>query len=103
MTYRNNILHMLVLPSLVTSILIHHRRVSADTLREHVGMIYPLLKAELFMRYSQEELPAILDTIIDELCRQQLICRRDDNMLVINPPVSVRYSCWQRIRRTLQR
>ncbi|EBS6254452.1 glycerol-3-phosphate 1-O-acyltransferase, partial [Salmonella enterica subsp. enterica serovar Chester] len=83
--YRNNILHMLVLPSLVTSILIHHRRVSTDTLREHVGMIYPLLKAELFMRYSQEELPAILDTIIDELCRQQLICRRDDNMLVINP------------------
>lgn len=83
--YRNNILHMLVLPSLIASILIHHRHISIDKIREHVGMIYPLLKAELFMRYSREELPDILDTIIDELCRQKLICRKDDNMLVINP------------------
>ncbi|QPR28891.1 glycerol-3-phosphate 1-O-acyltransferase PlsB [Edwardsiella hoshinae] len=82
--YRNNIQHMLVLPSLVASMVIHHRQISHAELLRQVAVIYPMLKQELFMHYAPQALPQVLRPIIDELCRQQLICLQDD-MLSINP------------------
>ncbi|AOV98251.1 glycerol-3-phosphate 1-O-acyltransferase [Edwardsiella hoshinae] len=82
--YRNNIQHMLVLPSLVASMVIHHRQISHAELLRQVAVIYPMLKQELFMHYAPQALPQVLRPIIDELCRQQLVCLQDD-MLSINP------------------
>ena len=45
--YRNNIAHMLVLPSLMAAIVTQHRHISRDVLMEHVNVLYPMLKAEL--------------------------------------------------------
>lgn len=82
--YRNNIQHMLVLPSLVASIVIHHRQISHTELLRQVAVIYPMLKQELFMHYAPETLAQVLRPIIDELCRQQLISLQDDT-LNLNP------------------
>ncbi|TDB48132.1 glycerol-3-phosphate 1-O-acyltransferase PlsB [Photorhabdus luminescens] len=83
--YRNNIQHLLVLPSLIACIVIHHRRISREALLNQVAIIYPLLKAELFMRYSKTELPEVVNTLINELTRQCLICNKEHGMLVLNP------------------
>ncbi|TYR90738.1 glycerol-3-phosphate 1-O-acyltransferase PlsB, partial [Serratia marcescens] len=82
--YRNNIHHLLVLPSLIASIVMHHRRVSRAELLRQIGMIYPMLKAELFLHNDKEQLPEVLQPLIDELIRQQLICDKGDE-LVLNP------------------
>ncbi len=82
--YRNNIHHMLVLPSLIASIVMHHRRVSRVELLRQVSLIYPMLKAELFLRYDKEQLAEVLQPLIEELIRQQLICSKGDE-LVLNP------------------
>ncbi|MFX2475894.1 glycerol-3-phosphate 1-O-acyltransferase PlsB, partial [Serratia marcescens] len=82
--YRNNIHHLLVLPSLIASIVMHHRRVSRAELLRQIGMIYPMLKAELFLHNDKEQLPDVLRPMIDELIRQQLICDKGDE-LVLNP------------------
>ncbi|WP_049218196.1 glycerol-3-phosphate 1-O-acyltransferase PlsB, partial [Serratia marcescens] len=82
--YRNNIHHLLVLPSLIASIVMHHRRVSRAELLRQIGMIYPMLKAELFLHNDKEQLPEVLQPVIDELIRQQLICDKGDE-LVLNP------------------
>ncbi|MBN6353372.1 glycerol-3-phosphate 1-O-acyltransferase PlsB [Providencia rettgeri] len=83
--YRNNIHHLLVLPSLITSIVLHHERISRQEIYYQVSQIYPFLKAELFMRYNDEQLRETVDTLIDELNNQKLICLRDDDMVVLNP------------------
>ncbi|MFY3758436.1 glycerol-3-phosphate 1-O-acyltransferase, partial [Escherichia coli] len=38
--YRNNIHHLLVLPSLIASIVMHHRHVSRAELLRQIGLIY---------------------------------------------------------------
>ncbi|NPE56000.1 glycerol-3-phosphate 1-O-acyltransferase PlsB [Dickeya dadantii] len=82
--YRNNIHHMLVLPSLVASIVMHYRRISAGELLRQITLIYPLLQAELFLHYKQSELSDVLDALVAELARQQLILIKDDG-LELNP------------------
>lgn len=83
--YRNNIHHLLVLPSLIASMVLHHERISREEIHQQVGLIYPFLKAELFMRYDTNTLVSTVDTLIDELNSQKLICLKDDNMVVLNP------------------
>ncbi len=39
--YRNNIAHMLVLPSLMAAIVTQHRHISRDVLMEHVNVLLP--------------------------------------------------------------
>ncbi|MGO2367879.1 MAG: glycerol-3-phosphate 1-O-acyltransferase PlsB, partial [Serratia sp. (in: enterobacteria)] len=82
--YRNNIHHLLVLPSLIATIVMHHRRVSRTELLRQIGLIYPMLKAELFLHNDKEQLAEVLRPLIDEMIRQQLICDKGD-ALVLNP------------------
>ncbi|MFV8765898.1 glycerol-3-phosphate 1-O-acyltransferase PlsB, partial [Yersinia enterocolitica] len=82
--YRNNIQHLLILPSLIASMVMYQRRITRAELLRQISMIYPMLKAELFLHYSKEQLPQTLDTLIDELARQQLICDKGSE-LVLNP------------------
>jgi len=82
--YRNNIHHLLVLPSLIATIVMHHRRVSRAELLRQIGLIYPMLKAELFLHNDKEQLPEVLRPLIAEMIRQQLICDKGED-LVLNP------------------
>ena len=81
--YRNNIQHLFVLPSLVASIILHYEAIQKDLLVEAVGKIYPFLKGELFLHFSEEELKTQIHQIIDEFARQQVI-NSNDNFLSIN-------------------
>ncbi|WP_445373840.1 glycerol-3-phosphate 1-O-acyltransferase PlsB [Photorhabdus tasmaniensis] len=83
--YRNNIQHLLVLPSLIACIVIDHRRISREALLSQVEIIYPLLKAELFIRYSKADLREVVNILVNELTRQSLICNKEQGMLVLNP------------------
>lgn len=84
--YRNNIHHLLVLPSLIASIVLHHEAISRHQIHEQVTQIYPFLKAELFMRFDSGSLVEMVDTLIDELNRQKLVCLKDDDIVTINSP-----------------
>lgn len=83
--YRNNTIHLMVTPSLIASIVLHHEKIHRDDLMKQVELIFPLIKAELFIRYEKEELPEVINTLIAELCRQRLICCNSDGLLRINP------------------
>jgi glycerol-3-phosphate O-acyltransferase len=76
--YRNNIAHMLVMPSLLAAIVTQHRRIPAPKLR-HVEMFYPFLKAELFLRWEKAELAGVVDALMAEMQRQGLIVLNDDD------------------------
>lgn len=83
--YRNNIHHMLVLPSLIASIVMHHQSISRSKIVAQIALLYPLLQNELFMHYTNESLPAVLNTLIEEFIRQEIIFERADALLEHNP------------------
>ncbi|MCG7584150.1 glycerol-3-phosphate 1-O-acyltransferase PlsB [Photobacterium sp. OFAV2-7] len=71
--YRNNIIHLFALPSLIAHIVVQHQRLSLQALRQQVELLYPFLKAELFLRHDKESLGEIIDSQIAELVRQRLV------------------------------
>jgi len=50
--YKNNILHLFMLPSLLASSVLHQRSISSEQLLSDIEQLYPLLKAELFLYVS---------------------------------------------------
>ncbi|MCA1176756.1 MULTISPECIES: glycerol-3-phosphate 1-O-acyltransferase PlsB [unclassified Pantoea] len=101
--YRNNIHHMLVMPSLIAAIVQQHREISEAELLRQVSLVYPMLKSELFLRWDNSELPGVLNALCAEMARQGLITTQD-GQLRMNP---VRHRSLQLlaagIRETLQR
>ncbi len=101
--YRNNIQHMLVMPSLIAAIVQQHREISEAELLRQVSMVYPMLKGELFLRWDKTELPALLDALCAELARQGLITLHEGQLKM----VAARHRSLQLlaagIRETLQR
>ncbi|SMG44937.1 glycerol-3-phosphate 1-O-acyltransferase PlsB [Cedecea sp. NFIX57] len=82
--YRNNIMHMLVLPSLMASIITQHRHISRAELLRQIEVVYPMLKAELFLRWEKSELGREIDALIAEMERQDLVMLVGDEVQ-INP------------------
>ncbi len=78
--YRNNIHHMLVMPSLIAAIVIQHRNVDRDELLHQVTIIYPLLKSELFLHWETQDLASLVDALANELSRQKLIIIDDGKL-----------------------
>ncbi len=71
--YRNNIVHLLAIPSLIAQLLVFKPSVSRDDLHSSIRQLYPMLKAELFMSFDDESLTQYVDTMIEEMSRQRLI------------------------------
>lgn len=101
--YRNNIHHMLVLPSLIAIIVMYHRRVTRVELLRQISLIYPLLKAELFLHYEKQQLPEVLQPLINELIRQQLICDQSDELVLNSARIRPLQLLAAGVRETLQR
>ena len=101
--YRNNIHHMLVMPSLIAAILIQHRDLSREELLRQISVIYPMLKSELFLRWEISELPALLDALVTEMARQGLMQLTDDRLHMIAGHVRRLQTLAAGIRETLQR
>ncbi len=76
----------------MAAIVTQHRHISRDVLMEHVNVLYPMLKAELFLRWDRDELPDVIDALANEMQRQGLITLQDDE-LHINRRILARYSC----------
>ncbi len=80
--YRNNIQHVLILPSLIATVMVHHCRITRSELFDKIALIYPFIQAELFLPYQKAKLPALLNALTDELARQQLITIKDDELIL---------------------
>ncbi|MEI8594422.1 glycerol-3-phosphate 1-O-acyltransferase PlsB [Photobacterium sp. Hal280] len=81
--YRNNIIHLFALPSLIAHIVVSHQRLSRAEMHRQISLLYPFLKAELYLRFDWADLPEAVDALIDELIRQRLILS-DGNELSLN-------------------
>jgi glycerol-3-phosphate O-acyltransferase len=74
--YRNNVLHLLVLPSLVACCFLDRSSLTEDHVRRLVSMVYPYIRGELYLSWTYEELEGeVLDDVIGVLVRYGLLAR----------------------------
>ena len=75
--YRNNILHLLALPSLIACLLVNRRRgVKTGQLQQSIALIFPYIAQEL-----SAWVPGTTDSVLDSMARLDLIRREDDVIL----------------------
>ena len=73
--FRNNILHLFALPSLVACVFVSNARVAGEDIRRLAARVYPYIAAELFLRWEEHELPAVIDAVLAALAAHGLIER----------------------------
>jgi glycerol-3-phosphate O-acyltransferase len=76
--FRNNISHLMALPSLVASCFLNSRSIRKDRLQAIASLLYPFLKSELFLPWDEEGFQSALDDHIDWLLDRKLLTVSDD-------------------------
>ena len=71
--YRNNVLHLFALPSLIACAFIGNAQVSTEDIQRLAWRIYPYVAAELFLKWSEEELPGVVAGTLEALARQGVL------------------------------
>jgi glycerol-3-phosphate O-acyltransferase len=84
--YRNNVLHVFALPSLVACCFINNRSLPLAKLVELCGLPYPFLRSELFLRWTEEELPQVLRQTVEEMVDSRLLTAEAEGDVVTRPP-----------------
>ncbi|MEZ9650021.1 glycerol-3-phosphate 1-O-acyltransferase PlsB [Vibrio lentus] len=101
--YRNNIIHLFALPSLIAQMAIRQRGISISTIQKNVAAIYPFLKKELFLSYDEEQLEDVVANIINELVSQGMIVVSDDEVTINQSNSQALMLLGRTISETLQR
>lgn len=81
--YRNNVLHLFALPALVATVFLSHRNCTRDHAASAIRTLYPFVKAELFLRWSLDEVDNQVNRWIDQLLDMGYLAQQKD-VLCIN-------------------
>ncbi|HRF71207.1 MAG TPA: glycerol-3-phosphate 1-O-acyltransferase PlsB [Accumulibacter sp.] len=91
--FRNNVLHLFALPAVIACLLSHNRRLDDGRVTQAVRGIYGLMRAELFLRWPVEELPAASAAVVRVLLARGLLRRPDaSDGLAAPEPVSPEFA-----------
>ncbi|MDB5982691.1 MAG: plsB [Pseudomonas sp.] len=87
--YRNNVLHIFALPSLLASFFQSSSRMSRELIRRYTHALYPYLQSELFIRWPLEELDGVIDQWLEAFVEQGLL--RFEKDVYVRPAPSSRH------------
>ena len=76
--FRNNTAHLLAVPSLIACCFLRFRTLQWTTLMRLTSEVYPYLRAELFLSWTEEEFPDILQGTVHDLAELGLLELSDD-------------------------
>ncbi|MDH4019492.1 MAG: glycerol-3-phosphate 1-O-acyltransferase PlsB, partial [Xanthomonadales bacterium] len=76
--FRNNIAHLVALPSLVACCFLEHRSFQVRHLHKFAIIIQPFLQAELFLPWGQRQITKALDDSVEQLVESGLLIRKSD-------------------------
>lgn len=80
--YRNNVLHLFALPALVATVFLGHRNCQRQQVISSIRTLYPFVKAELFLRWSLDDLDEPINTWIDQLLKLGYLVEQSDKICV---------------------
>ncbi|GAA5192909.1 glycerol-3-phosphate 1-O-acyltransferase PlsB [Ferrimonas gelatinilytica] len=101
--YRNNSLHLLVLPALIAALLLRGGCHSKESLIEHIRALYPLLQAELFMGLDLDDVERQVEGLINELVMHDLLEPCDKGLQPSHAHRAVLCNLADLIQETIQR
>ncbi len=73
--YRNNVLHLVALPSLLACGFLGNERLADADIQRLVWRAYPYVAAELFLRWDESEVPGVVDALLQTFARLGLLER----------------------------
>lgn len=78
--FRNNILHLYALPSLIACCFTNNQALEERQVRRLAALVYPFLREELFLPWTEEELEDVLERHIETLARVGLLHRKEGRL-----------------------
>jgi glycerol-3-phosphate O-acyltransferase len=76
--YRNNVLHLFAMPSLVACAFLNNPVMRHEDIHRLLWRVYPYVRAELNLRWREEELPGVVDGVLAALAELGLLSRDAD-------------------------
>jgi glycerol-3-phosphate O-acyltransferase len=84
--YRNNVLHLFALPSLVACAFIGNAMLRTEDIQRLAWRVYPYVAAELFLRWREEELAEVIHQVLAALAEQGVLQPNEDRSAWMRPP-----------------
>jgi glycerol-3-phosphate O-acyltransferase len=84
--YRNNVLHLLLMPSLLACAFLNNASVRRADLLRLAGRVYPYVADEYFLHWRDDQLPAVLDELLEDLLNHGLLTASEDREEWRRPP-----------------
>ena len=78
--YRNNVLHLFALPSLVACAFLNNAAMRHVDVHRLVWRVYPYIRAELFLHWREEELAGVVDGVLAAFAEHGLLERSADGV-----------------------
>ena len=88
--YRNNVLHLLLMPSLIASTFLNNATVRREDMLRLAGRVYPYVADEYFLRWREHELPGVVDELLEDLANHGLLTTTEDRAEWQRPPAESR-------------
>jgi glycerol-3-phosphate O-acyltransferase len=76
--FRNNVLHLFAMPSLVACAFTGNATMRTTDLHRLAGRIYPYIASELFLRWDEQDVPAVVDGVLAALAEHGLVEPNDE-------------------------
>jgi glycerol-3-phosphate O-acyltransferase len=71
--FRNNVLHLLALPSLIACCFLNNRTMRTEDIQRLMWRIYPYVRDELFLRWTEAEIGGAVLEALDDLANHGLL------------------------------
>jgi glycerol-3-phosphate O-acyltransferase len=84
--YRNNILHLFAMPSLLACAFVSNARMRTVDLQRLVWRVYPYISAELFLRWDEAQISAVTDSLLETFAQLNLLQVNADRSEWQRPP-----------------
>ena len=86
--YRNNILHLFTIPSLIACCFINASALERDKIIYYIKVAYPFLKSELFLPWPSIEIENVIDNALKILVDVELLMYNEDTQTYSKPRIS---------------
>jgi glycerol-3-phosphate O-acyltransferase len=84
--FRNNALHLMLMPSLIACAFLNNASVRREDLHRLAGRVYPYAADEYFLRWSEAEVPGVVDELLEDLLNHGLLTANEDRTVWLRPP-----------------
>ena len=86
--YRNNILHLLAIPSLIACCFNNAPTLGREKLLRYIKTTYPFLRSEFFLHWSFAELETVIDSALLKLSSSGLLTYNEGSNIYSRPRIS---------------